>query len=42
MLLATLLFIVGNFWVVASTARYIDERFAECPTNRCGDRVWDL
>ncbi|WP_372373981.1 vancomycin high temperature exclusion protein [Vreelandella venusta] len=30
MLLATLLFIVGNFWVVASTARYIDDSLAEC------------
>jgi SanA protein len=34
LLLATLLFIVGNFWVLASTARYIDDNINECrPTD---------
>lgn len=30
LLLATLLFMAGNFWVLASTARYIDSRSQEC------------
>lgn len=30
LLLATLLFIAGNLWVVASTARYIDSHLQEC------------
>lgn len=34
LLLATLLFIAGNFWVVASTARYIDHPLQTChPTD---------
>lgn len=34
LLLATLLFIAGNFWVLASTARFIDDNINECrPTD---------
>lgn len=34
LLLATLLFMIGNIWVLASTARYIDSRVEECrPSN---------
>ncbi len=34
LLLATLLFIAGNLWVLASTTRYIDGHWAQCrPTD---------